>query len=150
MKVFIYRSGKTFGPYSINQLNQYLQEGKVLRSDLACHDGKEWIKLSDVPGIFNPATKPVSLEKPLLPKKPQIAEIEKNATPKSKDKKMPWKILLLAGVPALMITALGLGFYFFSGPSQDESLAKTEFGHVTDSKLGNLDPRPPAHSWRLP
>ena len=66
MKVFIYRSGKTFGPYSIDQLNGYLREGKVLRSDLACHDGKDWIKLSDVPGIFNPATKPVSLKKSLF------------------------------------------------------------------------------------
>ena len=135
MKVFIYRSGKTFGPYSINQLNRYLQEGKVLRSDLACHDGKEWIKLSDVPGIFNPARKPVSLEKPLPPKKPQIAEIEKNATPKSKDKKIPWKILLFAGVPSFVITALGLSFYFFGSLSQDPSLGKTEFVHLTGSKL---------------
>ena len=55
---------------------------------------------------------------------------------------MPWKILLFAGVSALMITALGLGFYFFSGPSQDESLGNTEFVHVIDSKLGKLDPWP--------
>ena len=144
MKVFIYRSGKTFGPYSINLLNQYLQEGKVLRSDLACHDGKEWIKLSEVPGIFNPARKPVSLEKPLPSKKPQIAEIEKNATPKSKDKKIPWKILLFAGVPSFVITALGLGFYFFGSLSQDPSSGKTEFVHLTGSKFGNLDPRPAA------
>ena len=144
MKVFIYRSGKTFGPYSIDQLNGYLREGKVLRSDLACHDGKEWIKLSDVPGIFNPATKPVSLKKSLPLKTTQVGRNEKHPIPKSKDKKMPWKILLFAGVSALMITALGLGFYFFSGPSQDESLGNTEFVHVIDSKLGKLDPWPAA------
>ena len=144
MKVFIYRSGKTFGPYSIDQLNGYLREGKVLRSDLACHDGKEWIKLSDVPGIFNPATKPVSLKKSLPLKTTQVGRNEKHPIPKSKDKKMPWKILLFAGVSALMITALGLGFYFFSGNSQDESLGNTEFVHVIDSKLGKLDPWPAA------
>tara|TARA_B100000035_G_scaffold214772_1_gene184030 strand:+ start:1810 stop:4458 length:2649 start_codon:yes stop_codon:yes gene_type:complete len=144
MKVFIYRSGKTFGPYSIDQLNGYLREGKVLRSDLACHDGKEWIKLSDVPGIFNPATKPVSLKKSLPLKTTQVGRNEKHPIPKSKDKKMPWKILLFAGVSAMMITALGLGFYFFSGNSQDESLGNTEFVHVIDSKLGKLDPWPAA------
>ena len=57
MKVFIYRSGKAFGTYSIDQLNKYLKQGNVLESDLACHDGKEWIKLSDLPGILNQSTK---------------------------------------------------------------------------------------------
>ena len=69
MKVFIYRSGKTFGPYSIDQLNEYLRQGNILGSDLACHDGKEWIKLSEVPGIFNQSTKFVLSRKTLIEQK---------------------------------------------------------------------------------
>ena len=87
MKVFIYRSGKTFGPYSIDQLNEYLRQGNILGSDLACHDGKEWIKLSEVPGILNQSTKFVCHEKPLSTKKNYGEEIENNLISNTKRKK---------------------------------------------------------------
>lgn len=141
MKVFIYRSGKTFGPYSIDQLNEYLRQGNILGSDLACHDGKEWIKLSEVPGIFNQSTKFVCHEKPLSNKKNYGEEIEKNLISKPKRKKIPQKIFLLAGIPTLAILILGIYSYFFGEDQQDSSINNSKFVQVTGSKLGNLDPR---------
>ena len=140
MKVFIYRSGKTFGPYSIDQLNKHLKQGNVLESDLACHDGKEWINLSEVPGIFNQSTKLVCHDKPSQTKINYVEEIEKNPIPKPKRKKIPQKIFLFAGIPTLAILIMGIFSYFFSGNKEDSSINNAKFVKVTGSKLGNLDP----------
>jgi len=67
VQIHIHKDGKTFGPYSIEQVRQFLKAGNFTGNDLACHDGANWIKLSQVPGI-NPepatATKPVTQAKP--------------------------------------------------------------------------------------
>ena len=46
MKVFIHRGGKTTGPYTLDQFNEYYQAGTFIDSDLACYDGKNWVKLT--------------------------------------------------------------------------------------------------------
>ena len=51
MKIYISRDGQQFGPYSLEQAKQYLREGNLKQTDLACHDGKNWIPLPKVPGI---------------------------------------------------------------------------------------------------
>jgi len=51
MQIHIHKDGKTHGPYSIEQVRQYLKAGNFTANDLACHDGANWIKLSQVPGI---------------------------------------------------------------------------------------------------
>ena len=57
MQIHIHKDGKTFGPYPLEQVRQYLKAGNFSDNDLACHDGANWIKLSQVPGITpEPAT----------------------------------------------------------------------------------------------
>ena len=51
MQIPIHKDGKTYGPYSLEQVRQYLKTGNFTGNDLACHDGANWIKLSEVPGI---------------------------------------------------------------------------------------------------
>ena len=72
MQIHIHKDDKTYGPYSLEQVRQYLKAGDFTGNDLACHDGVNWIKLSQVPGI-NPepatATKPVTQAKPKKKKK---------------------------------------------------------------------------------
>ena len=68
MQIHIHKDGTTFGPYPIEQVRQYLKAGNFTGSDLACHDGANWIKLSQVPGI---ATKPVTTTKPVTQAKPK-------------------------------------------------------------------------------
>ena len=51
MQIHIHKDGKTYGPYSLEQVRQYLKTGNFTGNDLACHDGANWIKLSQVPRI---------------------------------------------------------------------------------------------------
>ena len=70
MQIHIHKDGKTHGPYSIEQIRQFLKAGNFTGNDLACHDGANWIKLSQVPGIT--LTKP----KPVAKKGEQPAKVE--------------------------------------------------------------------------
>ena len=56
MKIYISRDGQQFGPYSLEQAKQYLREGNLKQTDLACHDGQNWIPLPKVPGITQEPT----------------------------------------------------------------------------------------------
>ena len=51
MKIYVHRNGKTFGPFSVAQLNEHLRANHFVDDDLACFDGSRWVKLSDVPGV---------------------------------------------------------------------------------------------------
>ena len=72
MQIHIHKDGKTSGPYPLEQVRQYLKAGNFTGNDLACHDGANWIKLSQVPGITPEpatATQPVTQAKPKKKKK---------------------------------------------------------------------------------
>ena len=51
-------TGKNHGPYSIDQLRQYVQAGNFRDDHLACYDGTNWVKIKDVPGLMVQAKKP--------------------------------------------------------------------------------------------
>ena len=61
MQIHIHKDAKTFGPYPIEQVRQFLKAGNFSGNDLACHDGANWIKLSQVPGVA--PTKPKTVAK---------------------------------------------------------------------------------------
>ena len=72
MHIHIHKDGKNYGPYPLEQVRQFLKAGNFSDNDLACHDGANWIKLSQVPGITPErvtATKPVTQAKPKKKKK---------------------------------------------------------------------------------
>ena len=110
MQIHIHKDGKNYGPYPLEQARQYLKAGNFTGNDLACHDGTNWIKLSDVPGVRQSAS---PLAKPI--------ENHLNAEVKAKMKR-PWKLqLLVIGTFLLCILSLiGITFYFLSGGGDDE------------------------------
>ena len=56
MQIHIHRDGQDFGPYTLEQVNQYLIDGSVVASDMAWYDGApDWIPLPKVPGVVIPA-----------------------------------------------------------------------------------------------
>ena len=67
MKVYVHLAGKNHGPYSIDQLRKYVQAGNFRDDHLACYDGKNWVKIKDVPGFAVEAKK----AKPAPQKAPQ-------------------------------------------------------------------------------
>ncbi len=56
MNIFVHKDGTQYGPYSIEQVQQYIQQGAFTLQDQACHDGQNWVPLSQVPGLTQPAT----------------------------------------------------------------------------------------------
>jgi serine/threonine protein kinase len=54
MEIKINRDGAEFGPYTLEQVNQMLEEGSLLPTDLAWHDPMEtWAELSHVAATIN-------------------------------------------------------------------------------------------------
>ena len=57
MEIKINRDGTEYGPYDLEQVNQMLEEGSLLPTDLAWHDPMEtWAELSHVAATINQAT----------------------------------------------------------------------------------------------
>ena len=57
MQVYVHLAGKNHGPYSIDQLRQYVQAGNFSADHHACYDGTNWVKIKDVPGFAVEAKK---------------------------------------------------------------------------------------------
>jgi hypothetical protein len=56
MQYFVKRDGQQFGPYSLSDMQRYVQSGNIMASDLAQSEGmSEWIPVSQVLGNI-PAT----------------------------------------------------------------------------------------------
>lgn len=55
MQIHINRDGQDFGPYTLEQVNQYLEEGSIVPTDMAWHDGMpDWMPLPKVQGVIIP------------------------------------------------------------------------------------------------
>ena len=55
MQIHIDRQGQRFGPYSLEQVNQYLAAGNVLPTDIAWQDGMvDWVPVTAIPGVMAP------------------------------------------------------------------------------------------------
>ena len=51
MNIYIHKEGTNYGPYSIEQVKEYVQQGSFTLQDNACHDGQNWIPVAQLPGM---------------------------------------------------------------------------------------------------
>ena len=113
MQVYVHLAGKNHGPYSIDQLRQYVQAGNFRDDHLACYDGTNWVKIKDVPGFAVEAIK----AKPAQQKAPQ------------KTKNMRTKKLLIVSLGVIVAllavggSVAGISYYLIGG--DDETPAVT-------------------------
>jgi endonuclease YncB( thermonuclease family) len=126
MQIHIHKDGKTFGPYHLEQVRQYLKAGNFTGNDLACHDGANWIKLSQVPEVA--PTKPKAVAK-------QVEEPAKVETKPAK-KLLGIKVLLFGFFLALVISLAGLTYYLLGGDEQKQATASV----TSDEDLFILSP----------
>jgi endonuclease YncB( thermonuclease family) len=113
MQVYVHLAGKNHGPYSIDQLRQYVQAGSFRDDHLACYDGTNWVKIRDVPGFAVVAKKP----KPAQQKAPQ-------KTKKMRTKK--FLVVSLGVIVALLViggSVAGISYYLIG--EDDEPSAVT-------------------------
>ena len=51
MDIYIFKNEQQYGPYSVEQLREFVQQGHFTLDDYACWDGQNWIPLSQIPGF---------------------------------------------------------------------------------------------------
>ena len=113
MQVYVSKGGQQFGPYSVEQLLEYVQQGNFTAEDLACHDGKNWVTIAEVPG-FAEATQPAATPSPTTPQQGQAvkekpieqqpASADASNSPAKKKKIILWSSI--GGIATLLVTGL--------------------------------------------
>ena len=51
MNILIYKNEQQYGPYTSEQVWEYVQQGHFTLEDHACSDGQNWVLLSQIPGF---------------------------------------------------------------------------------------------------
>ena len=118
MQIHIHKDGKNYGPFTLEQVYQYLKAGNFSGNDHACHDGTNWIKLSQITGVT--PTKSQSVAKPVA----QPARVET----KPAKKLLVVKILVIGFFLALVISLTGLAYYLLGGDKEKEETAPVASG----------------------
>ena len=63
MQITVKRGDQLYGPYTVQELENFLNQGNFKTSDLASSDGENWMQISQFPGLGQgsvPATHPSS------------------------------------------------------------------------------------------
>ena len=64
MQVFVHIGGKNYGPYTVEQLRSFVKAGNFKEDHLACFDGRNWVRINQVPGfVVEAKTQPVAPQK---------------------------------------------------------------------------------------
>ena len=126
MQIHIHKDSKTFGPYPLEQVRQFLKAGNFTGNDLACHDGANWVKLSQVPGVA--PTKPKTVAKQVE----QPAKVEA----KPAKKLLGIKLLIVGFFLALVVSLAGLTYYLLGSDEEEEATASV----TSDENLFILSP----------
>lgn len=88
MEYFVKRGEQRFGPYSLSDLQMYVQSGSVLVADLAQSEGMaDWVPVSQVLGNIPAA--PILTATPVTATVPQLVSLPPN---------LHWSIVLILGV----------------------------------------------------
>jgi endonuclease YncB( thermonuclease family) len=125
MQIHIHKDGKTYGPYPLEQVRQYLKAGNFTGNDYACHDGANWIKLSQVPGV--------------APSKPKtVAKSAVQAKPKKKKKIRKVRLVVVSLCVLLLLSLIALsivGLINLMIDDGDESTSSNELFILTPDQI---------------
>jgi hypothetical protein len=54
MQIYVHRDGQQLGPYSAEEVRQYLADGNLSADDLAWHEGAtDWVPLAQIEGVVS-------------------------------------------------------------------------------------------------
>lgn len=60
---YVQENGRNHGPYDLGRLRSLIKSGNFSSDDWASFDGQNWVKLAQVPGIFQPITDYMIIER---------------------------------------------------------------------------------------
>ena len=129
MQVYVHLAGKNHGPYSIDQLRQYVQAGNFRDDHLACYDGTNWVKIKDVPGFAVEAKKAKPVQQKAQQKVPQ------------KTKKMRTKKLLVVSlgvIVALLVvggSVAGVSYYLIGDDDERSTVTPKDIFTLSPDQI---------------
>ncbi len=155
MQIFITRGEDSSGPYTLEQVQDYLSQGVLLPDDFAYHEGLEgWIPLEQLISESAPMEEPlppVATTPALSEPEPVVAPVAAAAAPapaKGEGRSQGKNKIVLAAVAGLLgLSALGLGGWFLlkDDPveqAQNQEPAKPPPATGTPEPNPNLPPPP--------
>jgi hypothetical protein len=126
MNIYVHKDGTQYGPYSPEQIQQYIQQAAFTLEDQACYDGQNWVPLAQVPGLSQPATTQPVAQQPQVQVAPNIgntqskfnqATSEAQPTPGKGGNK---KLIIWGSVGAVaLILIIGSVIFLFSGDDEE-------------------------------
>ena len=129
MQVYVHLARKNHGPYSIDQLRQYVQAGNFKDDHLACYDGTNWVKIKDVPGFAVVAKKAKPVQHKTQQKAPQ------------KTKKMRTKKLLVVSlgvIVALLVfggSVAGVSYYLIGDDDEPSTVTPKDIFTLSPDQI---------------
>jgi len=175
MNIYVSRDGQTFGPYTTEQANEFLQGGQLLATDLALYEGQsEWQTLGSLLGIVcqpisqvivdqsperehSPHTQ-AATPKPVVKEKKRVG-VKMNQGQSivvAKEKSLVSRILstiIVFGVTCIVVCGVVAGLYF-AFPSKVSPIMK-KFGFVSqepvskEAKLMSVDKEIPKNPLEI-
>jgi len=109
MNIYIHKDGQQYGPYTTVQLREYITQGSFSLEDQACHDGQNWVPLSQVPGLSQPAAAQPPTQQPQQSHATQAvgnAQNQFNQTKASAAKGGGKKVLIFASIGGVTLISL--------------------------------------------
>ena len=144
MNIYVHKDGTQYGPYTLEQLQQYVQKGSFTVQDQACYDGQNWVTVAQIPGISQAATPQAQPAAPqakatqAAPQSAQAATTQAASPARSKKKIIIWSSIAVVALAAIITTLL----IIFTGEEtegQEEGKSELE-GRQTESGTEGNNP----------
>ena len=127
MQIYVHISGQNYGPYSLDQLREYVSKGNIKSDSLACYDGKNWVRISDIPGFVKAAEKP---------KQETVSTQQKPKKKKKKIRKVRLVVVSLLVFLFLLLIGLSIvGLINLMPDDGDESASSNELFILTPDQI---------------
>ena len=124
-QTYVHIGGENYGPYTVDQLRAYVKAGNFREDQPACHDGKSWVSIREVPGyVVSPKPQPV---------KPTAKQKEKPV------KKKRWKFLLVIVFVILLLGSIGGATIFWNASEEIPDLSGQVFTITSDQVVEVYD-----------
>ena len=115
MTILVHRQGNNFGPFSVDQANLLLREGRLLSQDLAWLEGTPaWVRLAAVPGIVIEPPRVPPLPNLPSPPRPTPAPVhpETAGYPLAPGEQTSHRLILVAFLLAFLLGPLGVHRFY--------------------------------------
>ena len=156
MNIYVHKDGTQYGPYTIEQVLQYIQQGAFTLQDQACHDGQNWVPLSQVPGLSKPASAQTVSQEPQQAHANQgvvNTQNQLNQTQASSAKGSGKKVLIFASIGAVTLISLVVVLIFYllgddeeNGDQIVNNETESEQAEKSSSQASDEPPKEPKNS----